>query len=639
MKFSLRTCGCLILANVWIVATVAMIMKRGASASAPAPLADAWRADPTGPDIDRDIHNEQIRLIYHQGTTRVASATVCAAIITLFLWFNVPSYSLVFWLLAVAVSACARIAFIYGYLRADKHARSHRFWGTALWLGSLIAGLIWGSWPLMFYWLYSAEHLMLVSAIFAGMVAVSAASGSIYLPSFMAFSIPLVLPLSVLHLMSGVDSLQIAGLLLLFFLAFNFILVIRSSHQNRELNYAKFKNQQLTANLEAEKLVAQRAIVAKSHFLAAASHDLRQPLHAMGLFIGALRSREKDPQKMRIIEDMGKSADALNNLFNSLLDVSRLDADIIDVNPVHISAGKIFDALRAQFEQQIKEKNIHFRLCAEHHVLYCDPVLLERVLRNLLSNAVQYTQSGTITLNCDEHPESLKQITIEDTGIGIPAHSLEDVFSEYCQLNNPSRDKQKGLGLGLSIVKRLCQLMELPLDVHSSEGQGTVFRVLVPAGDAQKADNPIIALHSEKVRGRNVLVIDDERLVLHGMRQLLEDWGCEVLIAESAGEALKLLALSNSLPDIMICDYRLAEHQNGVDAVAAIRECIEFELPAIIMTGDTSPAGLKQVKDAGLQLLHKPVNADELYRVIQQQIEEHTYSNSSTETAKKVSNG
>lgn len=614
-------------------------MKSGASAPAPAPVSEPRVTYPAGPDINRDIHNEQIRLIYHQETTLVASATVCAAIITLFLWFNVPSYSLVFWLLAVIVSACARIACIFGYLRADQQARSHPFWGITLWLGTLIAGLIWGSWPLMFYWLYSVEHLMLVSAIFAGMVTVSATSGSIYLPSFMAFSMPLILPLSVLHLISGVDSLQIVGLLLILFLAFNFLLVIRSNHQNRKLIYASFENQQLMANLEAEKLVAQRAIVAKSHFLAAASHDLRQPLHAMGLFISALRSREKDPQKMRIIEDMGKSADALNNLFNSLLDVSRLDADIIDVNPVHISAGQIFDALRAQFEQQIEEKNIRFRLCEDHHVLYCDPVLLERVLRNLLSNAVQYTQSGTITLHCDEHPDSLKQITIEDTGIGIPADSLEDVFSEYYQLNNPSRDKHKGRGLGLSIVQRLCQLMDLPLDVHSREGQGTVFRVLVPAGDAQKVDNPIISLHGGKVRGKNVLVIDDERQVLHGMRQLLEGWGCEVLIAESAGKALKQLAFSDSVPDIMISDYRLADQQNGVDAVAAIRECVEFELPAIIITGDTSPACLKQVKDAGLQLLHKPVNADELYRVMQQQIEEHAYWHSSEQTGQKASNG
>lgn len=614
-----------------------MLRKTGASSAALA--SDFWADSRHVIDIHRSIRDEQIRLIYHHGTALVVSATVCAVVLTLFLWFNVPSHALIYWLCALVGSGFARLACIFIYTRTDQEYCRRSIWATLFWVGTMIAGIIWGSWPLFFYWLYSVEHLMLVSAIFAAMVAVSAMSGSIYLPAFLAFSIPLVLPLSVLHIMSGVDSLQLVGLLLLLFLSLSFLLAAGLNRHNRELIYCQFENQQLLAHLADEKLVAERAMVAKSRFLAAASHDLRQPLHALGLFISALRSREKEPGKMRIIEDMSKSADALNSLFNSLLDVSRLDADIIDVNSSHVPADPMFDALRAQFEQQAEEKNIQLRMRAGNHVLYCDRVLLERVLRNLLSNAVQYTPCGSITLHCNDHSDGLKLIKLEDTGIGIPQDALQDVFSEYYQLNNPARDRQKGLGLGLSIVRRLCSLMDLPLDVQSVEGDGTTFSIVVPSGDARKVATQVTPLHAVSAHKRNVLVIDDEPQVLQGMQLMLEHWGCEVALADSARAALRLLALSDSVPDVLISDYRLADLQSGVDAVAAIRECLEFEVPAIIITGDTSPERLRQVRDAGLQLLHKPVRADELYGLIQILLENNMALRSSYMNERKTSNG
>jgi signal transduction histidine kinase len=179
------------------------------------------------------------------------------------------------------------------------------------------------------------------------------------------------------------------GLLLIMFLGINCILAVRSNSQTRAFLGSQLENQKLVESLAAEKQIAERAIVAKSRFLAAASHDLRQPLHAMGLFLSALRNRESDEQKMQIIDDMSQSAEALNGLFNSLLDVSRLDAEIIEFNPVHVPASKLLDALRAQFIQQTTEKGIQLNLNASDHVLYCDVVLLERVLRNLLSNALR----------------------------------------------------------------------------------------------------------------------------------------------------------------------------------------------------------------------------------------------------------
>lgn len=568
-------------------------------------------------DIDRRIYHEQIRLMYNRATSLIVGSVLCAMVITWFLWQQHPHPALIYWVSGLVVTSIVRLWFVHSYLKADRKTRERRLWGPLFIVSVLASGMIWGIWPLLFYSSYNPEDLLLVSTIFAGMAAVSAASGGVYLPAFLAFGIPLALPMSIAHLLSGRDSLALIGLLLILFLAVNVVLAIRANRQNRELMASQLENLNLVESLAEEKRIADRAMVAKSNFLAAASHDLRQPLHALGLFISALRSREEDPEKMRIIDDMTKSADALNGLFNSLLDVSRLDAEIIEFNPVHMHASTIFDALRAQFEQQAMRKNVNLSIRSGDHVLYCDVILLERVLRNLLSNAVQYTGSGSITMYCDNCPEGNKRITLEDTGIGIPDEFAEDVFSEYYQLNNPARDRSKGLGLGLSIVRRLCDLMDVNLHMSSEEDKGTVFRLVVPSGDPSKTLEQSLPSIGKLEQGRRVLVIDDEKQVLQSMRHMLQGWGCEVLLAESARDALRVLALNEVTPDIIISDYRLAENLNGVDAVAAVRESVDVCIPAIVVTGDTSPARLKEVKETGLQLLHKPVLPEDLHESMQ----------------------
>ena len=588
-------------------------------------------------DLERQIYREQIRLIYHQGPVLVLGASACAVMITLFLWRHVPQSTLLFWLGAVGVTAALRIQVIRAYLRADEEARARRHWGYFFWLGTLSAGCIWGAWPLMFYHLYNTEYLLLISTVFAGMVAVSAASGSIYPPSFLSFSVPLTIPLAITHLLSGSDSLALTGLLLIVFLVVNYFLAARGNRQYRELIGARFENQALLRRLEAEKVIAQRAVVAKSRFLAAASHDLRQPLHALGLFLDALRRQRGDPRQTEIVDDMEKSARALNGLFNSLLDVSRLDAEIIEFNPRHVRVSELFDGLRAQFVRQAGDKGIELVVVSCDNVLYTDVILLERVLRNLLANAVQYTRTGRVTLSCRSGPAGARLITLVDTGAGIPAEAREEVFSEYYQLNNPERDRGKGLGLGLAIVRRLCELMDLPLSMESSEGVGTTFRLEVPGGDP--AQLPVgrsepVALDA---RGGRVLVIDDEPQVLQSVRHVLEGQGCEVMLAESARDALRVLALAGTAPDVILSDYRLRDGLNGVDAIEAIRESLECDVPAVVITGDTSPERLKEVKRSGLALLHKPVTGDELCRVLQRLLPERREGESADDAGVRIS--
>ncbi len=566
--------------------------------------------------LDERIQREQIRLIYNQGSILVLGATLCAALVALFLWRLVPQNTLLLWLAAVCIGTVLRISIIQSYQRSTTTTRQRPYWGKLFWVGTLLSGLIWGSWPLLFYNLYSTEHLLLISTIFAGMVAVSASAGNIYLPSFYSFSVPLVVPMSIAHFQSANDSLVLTGVLLLMFLGVNSFLANRGNSQYRELLRARFEIQELMERLEQEKNITDRAVIAKSRFLAAASHDLRQPLHALGLFLRALRNREVQPRQLNIIADMSKSIEALNGLFNSLLDVSRLDAEIIDFNPRHVLVGDLFAGLRAQFKHQCEQKGLSLVVKTSDCVLYIDNILLERVLRNLLSNAIQYTRRGEICLSCMRQSPGHSLITVSDTGIGIPADESVDVFSEFYQLNNPERDRGKGLGLGLAIVKRLCDLMDLELHMHSELGTGTRFQLRVPTGNArqlvQLRTHSMIRAPAAKADGICVLVIDDEPQVLQSMGHTLEDWGFAVLLAETARDALKVLALGDASPDIILSDYRLRGNCNGVDAVAVVREAVEKELPAVIITGDTSPERLKEVSESNLQILHKPVNPDEL---------------------------
>lgn len=467
---------------------------------------------------------------------------------------------------------------------------------------------------MLFYEHLSSVHLMFVTTIVAGMVAVNSASGSVYLPIFVTFSMPLTIPLAIAHLTSNNEELWATGLLMLIFLAVNTSLALRGNRSSRELIVARFENLALMEKLAEEKQIAERAVIAKGRFFASASHDLRQPLHAIGLFLYALRNREKNEAQLKILDDLDASTAALKTLFNSLLDMSRLDAEIIEYNPQHFKLQDLLIPVQVSFEPQAAAKGITMKMDAGDSVLYTDPILMERVLRNLISNSVQYTNSGSIRLWCENSGNDVI-VRLKDTGIGIPAHAADEVFSEYFQLNNPERDSRKGLGLGLAIVRRLAKLMDMSISMDSSVNVGTQVSMSVARGDA----NSIRALvESREVRerpiavGHRVLVIDDELQVLKSMKSTLEGWGCDVLLSDSARDALRQMALSDFEPDIIVSDFRLRGEDNGIDTVFALRESFEREVPAIILTGDTSPEQLRRVQDSGLDLMHKPVGVDEL---------------------------
>lgn len=366
-----------------------------------------------------------------------------------------------------------------------------------------------------------------------------------------------------------------------------------------------------TADLLAKKDEAERANTAKSRFFAAASHDLRQPLHALSLFSEVLAqktSRQPGNHELsRLADQIGSSVYSMQALLNALLDVSRLDANIIEVSLKHFPASQILGRIRKQYEGAAREKGLTLNIRACDCTLHSDPILLERILLNLVSNAIRYTNRGGVLLACRKRGNSML-IQVWDTGVGIPDNTHESIFQEFVQLSNPERDRNKGLGLGLAIVARMASLLGTSVTLRSHIGHGSVFGVQVPLGSAQQieqAESPPPA--GMTIEGRLGVLVDDEESVLAAMQELFNTWNLDLIAARSTEEAISQLQRVERTPDFLITDYRLPGNTDGIEVARQFRKQFGDALPTMILTGDTAPETLQRITQAGFVILHKPV--------------------------------
>ncbi len=370
-----------------------------------------------------------------------------------------------------------------------------------------------------------------------------------------------------------------------------------------------------TADLATKKDMAERANQAKSRFLAAASHDLRQPLHALSLFVAALKTRSREPETQALVDSIESSTAAMELLFNALLDISRLDADAIEAHPEHFALQPLLDVLGKQFSALAGEKHLRLRIRPCNAVIHSDPLLIERVLANLIANAVRYTDDGGVLVGCRRRGRMLR-ISVIDSGRGIPPEQQESVFQEFVQLNNPARDRSKGLGLGLAIVSRLARLLGHRIDLASRPGHGSSFSIDVPLGDPARVrarapanlDGVTDAIPPDTL----VLLVDDETAILHGMAELFDNWNVGLVTARNVDEAEQWLGSLECAPDVIVSDYRLSGDRDGIGVIARLREKFGHDIPAILITGDTAPESLQRIAQAGLPVLHKPLRPAKL---------------------------
>jgi signal transduction histidine kinase len=349
----------------------------------------------------------------------------------------------------------------------------------------------------------------------------------------------------------------------------------------------------------------------KSHFLASASHDLRQPLHALNLFVAQLQSEADPGERDRLVRRIDSAVDSMNELFEALLDMTKLEAGILRTNVTEFPVARLLERIETTFADVArKKKGLNLHVVRSSAWVSSDPVLLERILLNLVSNAVRYTERGGVVVGCRRRAKELR-IDVCDTGAGIPEEQRQRIFGEFYQMAGTAQDRSGGLGLGLAIVDRLGRLLGHKVEIDSRPGRGSRFSVSVPLATQPPAAADIRAPSSviaDPARGKRVLVIDDDALVLDGMRGILQSWGCQVETAASGEAALAALAVNGGPPDLIISDSRLADGKTGIEAIQRLRAAAGAPIPAFVITGDTAPERLREASNAGFHLLHKPLS-------------------------------
>jgi PAS domain S-box-containing protein len=364
---------------------------------------------------------------------------------------------------------------------------------------------------------------------------------------------------------------------------------------------------------------ADHANLAKSRFLATASHDLRQPLQTLGLLNGALRRMVDDAECREVLEQQDQAVDAMSRLLNALLDISKLESGAIKLELTDFEIFQLFDEMRREFAGMAASKGLRFSIDAPRELVHSDPALIGQVLRNLISNAIKYTQKGSVELCCERRNSGLR-IEVRDSGVGIAADQASLIFEEFYQIGVSPNSSRDGYGLGLSIVQRIARLLEFRIEVSSVPGIGSVFAFELPS--ARHASAPVSAARRRAApalaigRAHHVLLVEDEPGVLNAMRMLLKIEGYRITTAASAAEALDRLRAPDVEFDLVVTDYHLEGGSTGTQVISAARELLGEGLKAVLVTGDTSPAVREMKGDANLRITSKPINSDELLEMV-----------------------
>lgn len=395
----------------------------------------------------------------------------------------------------------------------------------------------------------------------------------------------------------------------------------RVAEQNAELR-------QTVEQMRAARDAAEAADRAKSSFLAAASHDLRQPAHALGLYLAALQAQPLAPPQTELVERMSSSLDALDLLFSALLDVSRIDAGAVVPKPRTLALAPLLRRLADEFAPQAEARGLRLSLRLPPQRpgnggarVDSDPLLLERILRNLLANAIKYTRTGGVLLACRARHDATGRICwrleVWDSGIGIAPADQALVFDEFVQVGNPGRDRQAGLGLGLSIVRRLARLLDAPVTLRSRPGHGSAFMLSLPTSQALPGVEPATAPATPRAAGAAldgmvVAMLEDDAEVRAALAGLLTQWGCRVAAGADAGELLAALGHETRAPQAIVADYRLREGRTGPAELQSLFDHWGGAVPALMITGESSASALRDIDAAGHPFLAKPLAPERL---------------------------
>jgi two-component system, sensor histidine kinase len=585
---------------------------------------DAFSADAFSAEAD---HADQVRMLFaHTPTSLTANAVGAAVLVGL---YSHAAHPLPLWAWGAAMLALCIVRAVLArqFARAQPQNRADFDRWRSRWnTGTLAAAALWGLASIVFYasgdTLQQVALVMIVNSLCVGVVQLLATQPRVLLGYIALSFVPLIIRVAG---QGGEHGLQLALVMLLIF-AIAALLARNYRTAFERVVELKTKAQHLTEQLAREKAAAEAARGeaevanrAKTQFFAAASHDLRQPLHALGLFAEALRSRtQHDEPVAHLVNSINASVDALEGLFSELLDITKIDSGGVEPRPEHVAIETIFRRLRLHFEPIAFEKGLQLTLRGGRYAVYADPILVERVLRNLVSNAIRYTDEGGVLVAARRRPGRVL-LQVWDTGLGIREPDQERIFEEFYQITTDAQSlpahQRKGLGLGLAIVKRLCGLMNAPITLRSRPGHGTVFSLALPLG---RVPERAAALGLTLDRKR-IVIVEDDPAVNSGLQVLLKSWGADVVAFETFEGCRRWaaqLAPDAPVPDLAIVDFRLETGHNGLEVIDTLRQRFGRALPAIMVTGSVMSHHEEQAQAYGFHLLTKPVVPHKLRAMI-----------------------
>lgn len=571
------------------------------------------------PGTHQYIQSEQIKLLLGNLGSSAIPGILVAMLMVYALRSSANMQSLMVWCACVIISKLVDIAdarFLLSRPIRFEHLATIR---RRLMLLHGLDGAAWASLALVALDNATPGASILIIGVLSGIAGNSMSILSPVLPVFISFcTVELgILAISIWQI--GDPSLKILSVAALLYVLTLLVQARNSARAAQAAISMRYENMDLIRRLQAESERTQDALkkeeianAAKSRFLAAASHDLRQPIHAQGLFLEVLDGTELTGTQRELVANIRSAANNCADMLHTLLDYSRIEAGVVEPAVKPFLLQPLLNKIEQELAPQAAARGIVYRSRESRAIALGDSALTEFILRNLVSNAIRYTEQGGI-LVASRIRGNKTLLEVWDTGIGIPEEQREHIFQEFHQLGNPERDHRKGLGLGLAIAQGLTRLQGYSLRLHSVENRGSVFRIEMPTSslgiDTHEVQKPQINI-DHLLAGKSILFIDDDQRVRSSMEQLLKSWNCMCFSVESVEEA-ETVAKEQNL-DVVISDYRLREQRNGTEAIHAVRRVTGKEIAALLITGDTAPARLREARATGIPLLHKPVSASAL---------------------------
>lgn len=569
---------------------------------------------------------QQAQLLFDRARSSAMAVFTIVVLYCAILTFTAPHKAIAIWFAAATLMILVTLVQPFAFRASGvtlQNARNYLWWHTLI---SSITGMTWGLGGIFLTNVNDVVSVFTTSMMILGITLGGVSPQSAYRRSYVGLATFVMLPYGMFMLLWAPWPMSATGAGVLFGYAFFMSSSARVELATRDA-IAVRQNRALTEQLQAQRDELQKVSEDKTRFLAATSHDLAQPLHAQGFFLAALREKLTESDQLDLLAKVEASWRGLGNLLDGLVDVSRLDAGAIVADQRNLDLGALTSRVAEEFSAVAAEKDVELQVSTEATNVETDPILYARVIRNLLSNAIKFTDPGgridVLVVPAGERVD----VTIADTGCGIPLDKQDAVFGEYVQLGNRERNREKGLGLGLSIVRRLTELLHIDMSLTSEVETGTTFVLQVPATVTSVpggVDAEILGQdESWSVGNLCILIVDDEDAIRSGMATLLSSWGCQVLSAGSGDDAVNLLGTEHATPDVLIVDRRLQGVETGMEVVERVRDELNEDIPVILMTGDIS-VEVEDIAMQNLKLLHKPVEPSLVRRLLSEIAQDKT---------------